>query len=165
MSDELSERYARVSGALERAIFPETDFSKSMQIIVDAIWDEFGPHRPVSWVGFYLLRQTEMILGPHRDKPACSPIGLHGACGTAALSGTTLVVRDVRELGAAYIACDPRDLSEIVVPVRARGGRVVGVLDVDSFDAGAFGEADRIALEGIVGEHLAGGDFFENPQA
>ena len=150
----LNMRYARVSDAVARAIFPATDFSRRMEIIVDAIWAEFGSHRPVSWVGFYLLRPAEMILGPRRDKPACSPIGLHGACGNAALSGQTIVVRDVRELGAAYIACDSRDLSEIVVPVRERGGRVIGVLDLDSYGTGAFGEADRIALERIVGDHL-----------
>ena len=165
MSDELSGRYARVSDAVARGIFPETDFSRRMEIIVDAIWEEFGSHRPVSWVGFYLLRAEEMILGPRRDKPACSPIGLHGACGTAALAGRTIVVRDVRELGAAYIACDPRDLSEIVVPVRARGGRIVGVLDLDSHSTGAFGDTDRIALERIVCEHLAGCDVPENPEA
>jgi putative methionine-R-sulfoxide reductase with GAF domain len=165
MNNELSRRYARVSDVLARAIFPETDFARRMEIITDAIWEEFGSHRPVSWVGFYLLRPAEMILGPRRDKPACSPIGLHGACGTAALAGRTIVVRDVRELGAAYIACDPRDLSEIVVPVRARGGRVVGVLDVDSYSVGAFGEADRVALERIVGEHLADCDFSEKSPA
>ena len=165
MSDELRERYARVSDALARAIFPETDFSRRMEMIAEAIWEEFGSHRPVSWVGFYLLRPAEMILGPRRAKPACSPIGLHGACGTAALSGRTIVVRDVRELGAAYIACDPRDLSEIVIPVRALGGRVVGVLDLDSHSAGAFGESDRIALERIVGDHLAECDFSEDPPA
>jgi putative methionine-R-sulfoxide reductase with GAF domain len=104
-----------------------------------------------------LLGDGEMTLGPRRDKPACSPIGLHGACGAAALSGKTVVVRDVSELGANYIACDPRDLSEIVVPVRARDGRVTGVLDIDSYSVGAFGETDRIALEQLVAEHLAEG--------
>jgi putative methionine-R-sulfoxide reductase with GAF domain len=67
------------------------------------------------------------------------------------------VVRDVSELGANYIACDPRDLPEIVVPVRARDGRVTGVLDIDSYSVEAFGETDRIALEQLVAEHLAEG--------
>ena len=163
MSNEPIARYARVADEVARVIVPDTDFSRRMEIIVDAMWEEFGSHRPVSWVGFYLLRPTEMILGLRRDKPACSPIGLHGACGTAALSGTTLMVRDVRELGASYIACDPRDLSEIVIPVRARGGRVVGVLDLDSHRLDAFGEIDRIALERIVGEHLGDCTFSDNP--
>ena len=154
MNDDLLHRYARVAAALAAAIQPGATLPERMQIIADEIWREFGEHRPVSWVGFYLLGSGEMTLGPRRDKPACSPIGLHGACGAAALAGKTVVVRDVRELGAAYIACDPRDLAEIVVPIRGRDGRVVGVLDVDSHSVGAFGETDRLALEQIVGEHL-----------
>jgi putative methionine-R-sulfoxide reductase with GAF domain len=157
MTNELARRYARATSAIGTALHPDTPFEERMQIIVDALWEEFGEHRPVSWVGFYLLGDGEMTLGPRRDKPACSPIGLHGACGSAALSGKTVVVRDVRELGANYIACDPRDLSEIVVPVRARDGRVTGVLDIDSYSVEAFGETDRIALEQLVAEHLAEG--------
>ena len=155
MNDELARRYARAAAAIGAAIPPVVPGEARMQIIVDALWEEFGEHRPVSWVGFYLLGEGEMTLGPRRDKPACSPIGLHGACGAAALSGKTVVVRDVRELGENYIACDPRDLSEIVVPVRARDGRVTGVLDIDSYSVGAFGETDRIALEQLVADHLA----------
>ena len=155
MNDELAWRYARAAAAIGAAIPPAVPGEARMLIIVDALWEEFGEHRPVSWVGFYLLGEGEMTLGPRRDKPACSPIGLHGACGAAALSGKTVVVRDVRELGENYIACDPRDLSEIVVPVRARDGRVTGVLDIDSYSVGAFGETDRIALEQLVADHLA----------
>lgn len=155
MSDELARRYDRVAEIIATAILPGTGDDERMWIIVDEIWKEFGSHRPVSWVGFYLLGGEEMTLGPRRDKPACSPIGLHGACGAAALSGRTLVVRDVRELGAAYIACDPLDLSEIVVPIRMRDGRIVGVLDMDSHRIEAFGGIDRRALEKILGDHLA----------
>lgn len=155
MSDELARRYECVGKAIAAAISPDTDAAARMRIIVDALWDEFGWHQPVSWVGFYLLGEGEMMLGARRDKPACSPIGLHGACGTAALSGETVVVRDVRELGEAYIACDPLDLSEIVVPFRTRDGRITGVLDMDSHRIGAFGEADRSALERILSGHLA----------
>jgi putative methionine-R-sulfoxide reductase with GAF domain len=154
---DLARRYAHAAAAIGAAITPAVSGEERMQIIVDALWEEFGEHRPVSWVGFYLLGDGEMTLGPRRDKPACSPIGLHGACGAAALSGKTVVVRDVSELGANYIACDPRDLSEIVVPVRARDGRVTGVLDIDSYSVEAFGETDRIALEQLVAEHLAEG--------
>ena len=155
MSEELAERYARVEAAIAAAILPGMDAAVRMRIIVDAIWDEFGSHRPVSWVGFYLMGSGEMTLGPRRDKPACSPIGLHGACGAAALAGRTVMVRDVRELGDAYVACDPRDLSEIVVPIRTRDGGTAGVLDIDSYSVGAFGERDRVALEKLIGDHLA----------
>lgn len=157
MNDELVRRYARAAAAIGAAIPPALPIEERMQIIVDMLWEEFGEHRPVSWVGFYLLGDGGMTLGPRRDKPACSPIGLHGACGAAALAGRTVIVRDVRELGANYIACDPRDLAEIVVPIRAGDGRVTGVLDLDSYAVGAFGEADRIALEQLVAAHLAEG--------
>lgn len=151
-------RYTRAADAIASAILPDANAVERMQNIVDAIWSEFGQHRPVSWVGFYLLGSGEMTLGPRRDRPACSPIGLHGACGAAAQSGRTVVVRDVRELGDAYIACDPHDLSEIVVPIRNRDGHVVGVLDIDSYRVGAFGEPDRVALERIAETHLSGYD-------
>lgn len=157
MTTDLARRYARAANAIGAAITPAVPGEERMQIIVDALWEEFGEHRPVSWVGFYLLGEGEMTLGPRRDKPACSPIGLQGACGAAALAGETVIVRDVRELGANYIACDPRDLSEIVVPVRARDSRVTGVLDLDSYSVGAFGETDRIALEQLVAAHLVDG--------
>ena len=119
-----------------------------MQAFVDAAWSALAPSG-VSWIGFYLdvpgaADGERMVLGPRRDKPACSPIGLHGACGKCLVSGKPLVVRDVRDLGAGYIACDPRDQSELVVPCRA-GGAVWGVLDVDSHDVGCFSEADAEA--------------------
>ena len=96
------------------------------------------------------MADGEMLLGPRRDKPACSPIGLHGVCGQAALSGCSLIVPDVRELGDHYIACDPRDLSELVVPVRDPTGKVVGVMDLDSHSVGAFGATDQAALEDLI---------------
>jgi putative methionine-R-sulfoxide reductase with GAF domain len=123
--------------------------------LVDAIWAEFGNHRPVSWVGYYALGDDEMTLGYRRDKPACSPIGLHGACGQAALSGRSLIVRDVRELGEGYIACDPRDLSELVVPVRNSEGKVIGDMDLDSYSVGAFETVDQEALEDLIRVGLA----------
>jgi putative methionine-R-sulfoxide reductase with GAF domain len=145
-SNELADRHARV---------PDAIAAQRMRIVIDAIWMEFGSHRPVSWAGFYLMGSGEMTLGPSRDKPAYSPIGLHGACGAVAISGRSVVVRDVRGLGDAYIACDPRDLSEIVIPIRTDDGRITGVPDLDSHTADAFGEDDRIALERIAAAHLA----------
>ena len=119
-----------------------------MQAFVDAAWGALAPSG-VSWIGFYLdvpgaADGERMVLGPRRDKPACSPIGLHGACGRCLVSGKPLVVRDVADLGANYIACDPRDRSELVMPCRD-GERVWGVLDVDSHEVGCFSEADADA--------------------
>ena len=119
-----------------------------MQAFVDCAWDALEPSG-VSWIGFYLdvpgaPDGERLVLGPRRDKPACSPIGLHGACGRCLVSGLPLVVRDVRDLGANYIACDPRDRSELVVPCRL-GDLVWGVLDVDSHHVGCFADADQVA--------------------
>jgi putative methionine-R-sulfoxide reductase with GAF domain len=118
-----------------------------MHAVVDLLWDYLHDHG-VSWVGFYLFdpKHNEMILGPRRDKPACSPIGMHGACGQAFRNGRPLIVRDVKELGEGYIACDPKDQSEVVMPIRDTTGKPLGVLDLDSFAVGAFDESDATGL-------------------
>ncbi len=125
-----------------------------MRFVIDALWDAFHD-QGFSWVGFYLPEQTEsgvtqLVLGPRRDKPACSPIGLHGVCGQAFLARQTVIVRDVLELGQDYIACDPRDRSEIVVPCFEPTGEVWAVLDVDSFEPGAFDERDAAGLRDVL---------------
>ena len=104
-----------------------------------------------SWAGFYLDRPGapdagRLVLGAREPKPACSPIGLHGACGRCLRSRSILVVRDVASLGAGYVACDPRDRSELVLPCLRADGTAWGVLDLDSFDVGCFSEADGRAL-------------------
>ncbi|HOI55853.1 MAG TPA: GAF domain-containing protein [Phycisphaerae bacterium] len=124
-----------------------------MQAVVDAIWRRLGnDHGGVSWVGFYLPvdDRTELVLGPRRDKPACSPIGLHGVCGRAFTTQQPAVVRDVAALGDRYIACDPRDRSEAVVPVTDCQGRCVAVLDLDSHDVGAFDQGDLDGLRRVL---------------
>ncbi|MCG3128802.1 MAG: Free methionine-R-sulfoxide reductase [Phycisphaerae bacterium] len=121
-----------------------------MQLVVDLLWDALRD-TGVSWLGFYVHEGgDELVLGPLRDKPACSPIGLHGACGQTLLSRRPLVVRDVRELGGGYIACDPRDRSEVVIPLFESDGRCWGVLDLDSHDVESFSDADVVGLERIV---------------
>lgn len=144
--------YARVASKVS----PGGDRREAMQRVVDALWDELAD-KGVSWVGFYIKEPNsdEMTLGPRRDKPACSPIGLHGACGRSYLSGRALVVRDVANLRAGYIACDPRDRSEAVIPLFEPDGRTCwGVLDADSFDVGAFSERD---VEGMLAVLVAAG--------
>ena len=127
------------AGSIGR-IFP--DRTARMTALVDLLWEELSPNG-LSWIGFYLDQpdqadETRLILGPRRNKPACSPIGLHGACGKALLTRTPLIVGDVRELGAGYIACDPLDQSELVLPCIDPDGSVWGVLDADSHQIGHF---------------------------
>ncbi|MDA0214977.1 MAG: hypothetical protein O2875_06400 [Planctomycetota bacterium] len=113
-----------------------TDRSERMNAFADLLWEKLSPHG-LSWIGFYLDQpnqdhEASLILGPRRDKPACSPIGLHGACGKCFLTRKPLIVRDVRELGSGYIACDPLDQSELVIPCIDSDGCAWGVLDADS---------------------------------
>ncbi len=132
--------------SLARRIQPASDRAAQMKSVCDLLWDALHPSG-VSWLGFYLCDgRDEMILGARRDKPACSPIGMHGACGQAFRSRQPLVVRDVQELGENYIACDPRDRSEVVIPLFDDDGACWGVFDVDSYDVGAFSSADVAGL-------------------
>ena len=124
------------------------DRADRMTGFVDVAWDALSGE-DVSWLGFYLPdpeNDEQMLLGPRRDKPACSPIGVHGACGQSLTQHVTLVVRDVAALGEGYVACDPRDLAELVIPLFDPHGTCWGVLDLDSFSRGAFTTRDADAL-------------------
>lgn len=127
------------------------DRGRIMQHIIDALWDNFGGNA-YSWCGFYVPTPDgkQLVLGPARDKPACSPIGIHGVCGKALTSGVSQVVPDVKALGDAHIECDPKNRSEIAVPVFGADGKPFAVLDVDSYEPGAFDELDQRWLERIL---------------
>jgi putative methionine-R-sulfoxide reductase with GAF domain len=133
-------------------LLPRTGPRRSrMKAVVDVLWEALSP-TGVSWVGFYVKGpgEGEMTLTERRDKPACSPLGLHGACGRCVLSGRALVVADVAALGEGYVACDPRDKSEVVVPLLEAGGEAYGVLDLDSYDVASFTEDDAKGLLEVV---------------
>ncbi len=122
------------------------DRQARMRATVDALWEALAG-TGVSWAGFYVHEGgEELVLGPMRDKPACSPIGLHGVCGQVFRRREPLVVRDVAELGESYIACDPRDRSEVVVPLLEPDGTCWGVLDLDSHEVGSFSDEDVAGL-------------------
>ena len=103
----------------------------------------------INWVGFYLMRRGELLLGPFQGKPACIhiPVG-KGVCGTAVSEGRTQLVPDVHAF-PGHIACDSASRSEIVVPIQSKD-RVIGVLDIDSPILNRFDEEDRIGLEEVV---------------
>jgi putative methionine-R-sulfoxide reductase with GAF domain len=100
----------------------------AMQTAVDLLWRAFA-NKPISWVGFYdkVAGAQEMVLVCREPKPACSPIGLHGMCGRSFLTKQSILVADVRTLGESYIACDPKDQSEVVVPLVDAAGECGGV--------------------------------------
>ncbi len=110
----------------------------------------------INWLGLYVLRGEELVLGPFQGKPACVRIPLgRGVCGTAAARRETLCVPDVHAF-EGHIACDPDSRSEVVVPVLI-DGRLWGVLDVDSPYPGRFDAADVGLLErsaAILAERL-----------
>ncbi len=122
-----------------------------MRETCDVLWRFFKDHG-VSWVGFYEKdpEADQMILGPSRDKPACSPIELRGACGMCHRKKRPIIVNDVHNLGEHYIACDPRDRSEVVIPLFNDDGSCYGVLDLDSHERNAFNEHDVTELRRLM---------------
>lgn len=100
----------------------------------------------INWVGFYLVRHGQLVLGPFQGKPACIriPFG-RGVCGTAAQEDAVQLVEDVHRF-KGHIACDEASNSEIVVPLH-RDGKVVAVLDIDSPVLARFTAEDKVKLE------------------
>lgn len=103
----------------------------------------------VSWTGFYLYKNNELILGPFQGKVACTNIQMgKGICGSAALKKETIIVENVHEF-EGHIACDSASNSEIVVPILI-DDTLYGVLDVDSTSLDRFDEEDKIQYEKCV---------------
>lgn len=103
----------------------------------------------INWVGFYLMEDGKLVLGPFQGKPACIEIAAgKGVCGTAVLRDEIILVEDVHEF-PGHIACDDASRSEIVIPIH-RAGKVVAVLDIDSPLVGRFTEEDRCGLKRIA---------------
>ncbi len=103
----------------------------------------------LNWVGFYLIKEEQLVLGPFQGKPACVRIPLgKGVCGTAAATNRIQRVYDVHEF-AGHIACDAASNSELVVPFSING-QVVGVLDIDSPTIGRFSEIDEKGMAELM---------------
>jgi GAF domain-containing protein len=101
----------------------------------------------INWVGFYLLEQGELRLGPFQGKVACTRIAVgKGVCGTAIAQNRTQLVEDVHAF-PGHIACDGASNSELVVVLRDEAGEPVGVLDIDSPLFGRFSEEDAKQME------------------
>ena len=102
----------------------------------------------VNWLGIYVLRGEELVLGPFQGKPACVHIAMGGGvCGTAAGSRETQRIEDVHAF-PGHIACDADSRSELVVPLVVNS-ELVGVLDIDSPSLARFSEADQEGIEDI----------------
>lgn len=110
------------------------------------LWQELPD---INWAGFYKMEDGALVLGPFQGKPACIriPVG-RGVCGTAVAEDRVQLVYDVHQF-PGHIACDSASNSEIVLPIHA-GGKIWGVLDIDSPFIGRFTEADREGLLQVV---------------
>lgn len=105
----------------------------------------------INWVGFYLFKDNELVLGPFQGKPACIRITVgKGVCGTAFSTKTVQRVDDVHQF-AGHIACDAESNSEIVIPFY-KNGELFGVLDIDSPNIARFSEIDEKGLVDFMKE-------------
>ncbi|AUJ51094.1 L-methionine (R)-S-oxide reductase [Staphylococcus hominis] len=103
----------------------------------------------INWLGFYLIENNELILGPFQGHPACMHISIgKGVCGTAVANNQTQLVDDVNTF-PGHIACDANSKSEIVVPIHVNN-EIIGVLDIDAPITQRFSKDDQQGLEEIV---------------
>lgn len=103
----------------------------------------------INWVGFYLIENNELILGPFQGHPACVHISIgKGVCGTAVANNQTQLVDDVNTF-PGHIACDANSKSEIVVPIHV-DNEIIGVLDIDAPITQRFSKGNQQGLEEIV---------------
>ena len=110
------------------------------------LWQELAD---INWAGFYKMEDGALILGPFQGKPACIRIEVgKGVCGTAVAQDATQCVADVHAF-PGHIACDGASNSEIVIPIHV-GGKIWGVLDIDSPIFDRFSPADQAGLEKFV---------------
>ncbi len=138
--------YVDLQAAIDAVTKGEDDAIANMANVAALIW-EFVPD--LNWAGFYRFSGGELVLGPFQGKAACIRIALgKGVCGTAAETRTTQLVPDVH-LFPGHIACDAASASEIVVPILVED-RLIGVLDLDSPEAGRFDASDQAGLEAII---------------
>ncbi len=101
------------------------------------------------WVGFYLIKDNRLVLGPFQGAPACVFLDIgEGVCGTCVKKKKTLIVPDVHQF-PGHVACDPNSKSEMVIPLFDQNQSIRGVLDVDSDRQNDFDEVDQKYLEKI----------------
>lgn len=140
------ELYRELVDAARAIVHDEVDAVANMANLSALIW-QFLPQ--LNWAGFYRMVDGELVLGPFQGKAACIRIALgQGVCGTAAASGETQLVPDVRAF-PGHIACDAASASELVVPVK-RDGTVIAVIDLDSPQIERFDAEDAAGIEALA---------------
>lgn len=144
-SADKAEKYRSIIPQIEALLYGETDIVANLANISAALKEQFNWF----WVGFYMVKNGELVLGPFQGPVACTRIAKgKGVCGSAWEQQKTLIVPDV-EVFPGHIACASASRSEIVVPVY-HNNEVVGVLDVDSEHLAHFDEVDAQYLKQVV---------------
>ena len=139
------EQYESLIPQIKALLEGEQDLVANLANIAAALKEQFG----WLWVGFYLVKNNELVLGPFQGPVACTRIKKgKGVCGTSWAKAETLIVPDVEKF-PAHIACSSLSRSEIVVPI-IRNNEVIGVLDVDSIELDQYDTIDKYYLEQIV---------------
>lgn len=139
------EQYEALIPQIKGLLEGETDLIANLANVAAALKEQFR----WLWVGFYLVKENELVLGPFQGPVACTRIKKgRGVCGSAWAKSETLIVPDVEKF-PGHIACSSLSRSEIVLPLK-KNGEVVGVLDVDSESLDMFDETDKIYLERIL---------------
>lgn len=143
---KLSEKYDIVTKQLKALIEDETNLIANLAN-ASALLYQFLPD--VNWVGFYLVEDDNLVLGPFQGMPACVRIQKgKGVCGTALEKEQTIRVANVHQF-PGHIACDAASQSEVVIPIFVNG-TVFGVLDIDSPKLNRFTEEEQVLLEQFV---------------
>ena len=139
------EQYESLIPQIRALIEGEPDLVANLANIAASLKEQFGWF----WVGFYLVKNDELVLGPFQGPVACTRIKKgRGVCGSSWAEEKTLIVPDVEKF-PGHIACSSLSRSEIVVPLIS-GNRIHGVLDVDSSELDQFDTTDQLYLEKIV---------------
>ena len=139
------EQYQHLLPQIKGLLEGEPDLVANLANIAAALKEQFD----FFWVGFYLVKDDELVLGPFQGPVACTRIKKgRGVCGTAWEQANTIIVPDVEKF-PGHIACSSLSKSEIVLPL-FKDAEVVGVLDVDSSSLNSFDETDKIYLERII---------------
>jgi L-methionine (R)-S-oxide reductase len=147
MNDKKSSRYTRLEKQISELFMKTRDTDARMATINAVLYHKMDGF---FWVGFYLLKDGHLIVGPYQGPLACLELEKDkGVCWAGILKDQTIVVPDVHRF-PGHIACDSRSKSEIVIPVKNHDHKIIGVLDIDSNLLSNFDNTDAIHLERIV---------------
>jgi GAF domain-containing protein len=139
------EQYVQLLPSIKSILEGETDLIANLANVSAALKQQFNWH----WVGFYLIKDNQLVLGPFQGPLACTRINKgKGVCGSSWERNEVIIVPDVQQF-LGHIACSSLSQSEIVLPV-SKGNEIIGVLDVDSIHLNDFDEIDQRYLQQVV---------------